>query len=205
MAKHSSAYFFQFISHLNNVEHTRKKMEFLYEQKLIVERDLNFVYSGLFLDVITNFENMIEDLFTDLLTGNTKHLSRKVQTKIIFPTINICRDIVYGTKSYIDWFPYDQTLKRSNIFFKNGLPFSSLEKQNKTILQEMVYIRNALAHKSRHALKMFNREVIKDKVLIPKEKSPIGYLRRIVALAPRQTQYEVYISEIANIAKILCH
>ena len=52
---------------------------------------------------------------------------------------------------------------------------------------------------------MFEKEVIKDKVLLQKEKTPTGYLRRPFALFPPQTQYEVYISEIARIAYILCY
>lgn len=180
-------------------------MESLYSQRKIVERDINFLYSGLFLDVITNFENMIEILFIDLLVGKTKHLSKKVQTRITFPSIAICRDIIYGTKSYLDWFPYETTVTRSNIYFKKGIPFNALKSSDKKILQEILYIRNALAHKSKHSLKMFEKEVIKDKVLLSKEKTPTGYLRRPFALSPPQTQYEVYISEIARIAYILCH
>ncbi|OHB97220.1 MAG: hypothetical protein A2W74_09405 [Planctomycetes bacterium RIFCSPLOWO2_12_38_17] len=205
MARQSSVFYKQLFGHLNNNEHTRKRMESLYSQRKIVERDINILYSGLFLDVITKFENMIEILFIDLLVGKTKHLSKKVQTKITFPSIAICRDIIYGTKSYLDWFPYDITVRRSNIYFKNGIPFNALESSDKKILQEILYIRNVLAHKSKHSLKMFEKEVIKDKVLLQKEKTPTGYLRRPFALFPPQTQYEVYISEIARIAYILCY
>lgn len=205
MAKRSSVFYKQLIGHVNNNEHTRKRMESLYSQKKILERDLNFLYSGLFLDVFTNFENMIESLFIDLLVGKTKHLSKKVQARVRFSSVAICRDIIYGAKSYLDWFPYDATLKMSNIYFKKGLPFNALENSDKKILKEVLLIRNALAHKSKHSLKMFGKEVIKDKVLLPKEKTPIGYLRRKFSISPPQTQYEVYISEIAKIAHILCH
>ncbi|HHT9137642.1 MAG TPA: hypothetical protein ACFYEK_10420 [Candidatus Wunengus sp. YC60] len=205
MARQSSVFYKQLLGHLNNNEHTRKKMESLYSQKKIVERDINFLYSGLFLDVIANLENLIEILFIDLLVGKTKHLSKIVQARVTFPSIAICRDIIYGTKSYLDWFPYDTTVRRSKIYFKKGFPFNTLENSDKKILQEILYIRNALAHKSKHSLKMFEKEVIKDKVLLPKEKTPTGYLRRSFALSPPQTQYEVYLSEIARIAYILCH
>ena len=94
----SSIYYERLLGHLKNIEHTRKKMESLYSQKKIAERDLNFVYSGLFLDIITHFENTIENMFIDLLIGKSIHSSKKVKVKVAFPSKNICRDIIYELK-----------------------------------------------------------------------------------------------------------
>lgn len=204
MTKLSSIFSTQLSGHLNNLEYTRKKMEVLFSKKQIVERDLNVVYAGLFLGAVTSFETLLEDLFLDLLTGRTKHISSKVRNKVTFSSTTVCRSIIYGGKKYVDWLPYNYTTGRAEIFFKEGLPFSAIEKADNNTLQEIMYIRNVLAHNSKHALKVFENMVIGSRTLLPKERTPVGYLRRPIAASPPQTQYEVYVAELAKIAYILC-
>lgn len=146
-----------FIGHLNNIEFTRKKMERLFRKKLIVKKDIEVVYNGLLLDALTCFENFIEDLFINLLIADSVHPSFAVKAKHKFNSTKICREIIYAGKNYIDWLPYDFTIKRAKIFLKNGKPFTNLDKADRKVLTQISYIRNAIAHKSRHSIKMFNK------------------------------------------------
>ena len=68
----------------------------------------------------------------------------------------------------------------------------------------MFYIRNAIAHKSRHALRVFSEKVIDDQNLLSQEKKPVGYLRSNYATSPPQTRYELIIFNMVQIARKLC-
>lgn len=60
----------QFKFQIQLLEATRQKMEHLYSAGQISEDDIDHVYSGLFLDLFTEFERLIEELFLGLLSGN---------------------------------------------------------------------------------------------------------------------------------------
>lgn len=112
MANNTSKYLNGLISHLNNIDFTRKKMETLFDKNLIVKRDIEIIYGGLFLDALTCFENFIEELFVNLLIVGSHH-SSSIRPKHTFNSTRSCREIIYAGKRYVDWFPYDLTLKRS--------------------------------------------------------------------------------------------
>src|SRR5438309_2089669 len=67
------------ISHLSNIEKTRRKSEDLFSQGRLVYRDLELIYAGLFLDSVTSFERYIEELFIGILTTRCRHESKKVK------------------------------------------------------------------------------------------------------------------------------
>jgi len=193
-----------FIGHLKYIELTRSKMEQLFSRKIIVRRDIEFIYEGIYLNAITHFENFIENLFINLLSNKAEHPSRDVKPKLLFSSTVICRDIVCAGKSYVDWFPYDFTIKRAKVYFKKGLPFTALEKADKKGISEILYIRNAIAHKSKHSVKMFTKHLIDGLILTPREKTPAGFLRSNYAASPPQTRYEFLIFQIVQIARKLC-
>lgn len=200
MPKSASDFVNDLRGHLKNIEKTRCKAERLYQEGNLVRRDLELVYAGLYLDAITSFENFIEDLFVRLLVGTAIHSSRLVVPKITFKSPVTCRNIVYGGGSYVDWFPYNQTQRRARVFFRQGLPFTALNNIDKKSIERMLCIRNAIAHKSRHARNRFDREVTNGLLLLPHEKTPAGYLRSKYAISPPQTQYELIRNNIVAIA-----
>ena len=200
MPKSASDFVNDFRGHLKNIEKTRSKTERLYQEGNLVRRDLELVYAGLYLDAITFFENFIEDLFVRLLAGTAIHPSRLVVPRIAFKSAATCRNIVYGGRSYVDWFPYQRTQERAGLFFQKGLPFTALDGLDKKNMNHMLCIRNAIAHKSRHARKKFDREVTNGLLLLPHEKTPAGYLRSNYAISPPQTQYELIRNNIVAIA-----
>ena len=204
MSKPASDFVNALIGHLKYIEQTRSKTERLYQEGYLVRRDVELIYAGLYLDAITSFENFIEDLFIRLLLGTAIHPSRLVVPKIAFKSAVICRNIVYGGRSFVDWFPYERTQERAEIFFQKGLPFTALDGLDRKNMNHMLCIRNAIAHKSKHALKRFEREVISGLPLLSQEEKPVGYLRSNYAMSPPQTRYELIIFNIVQIARKLC-
>lgn len=205
MPRDTRNYLNGFIGHLSNIEFTRKKMERLFDKKLLVKRDIEIIYTGLFLNALTYFENFIEELFINLLIADSVHPSATVKAKHKFNSTKICREIIYTGGKYVDWFPYDFTIKRAEIFLKNGKPFTNLDKTDRKVLTQIFYVRNAIAHKSRHSIKMFNKHVIEGLILMPREKTPVGFLRSLFAMAPSQTRYQYYISQIVHMSRKLYH
>ena len=113
--------------------------------------------------------------------------------------------MVFGGQNYVDWLPYRHTEQRALAFFRNGSPFTHLNGQDKALIEQLLYVRNAIAHKSDHAKRMFDEKIISTLSLTPREKTPAGYLRSIFRTAPNQTRYEYLILEIAAVAQKLCN
>jgi len=205
MAKPSIIIANEFIGHLKYLEMTRSKMEYLLGKGYIVRRDIEQVYEGLYIDSITSFEGFIEKLFIGLLVGNIVHDFSKIVPRIYFKSYSVARDVVYGGRTFVDWFPYERfSEKRAKSFFRNGWPFTCLKRNDKNKLENIMVIRNALAHKSTHSILRFRNEVIGSKPLRTKERTPSGYLRSRFRINPIQTQYENIIITLSEIAGELC-
>lgn len=200
MSKQSILLFNKLNNHLKNLEYTRKKIEKLVSKDIIVKRDVEQVYKGLFLEIYSSFENFIEELFLGLLLDKYVQNS-SVCTKVSFKSTKMARKVVFGGKPYVDWLPYkEHTVKRAKIFFRKGFPFTCLSEDEKNKLKECNIIRNVIAHKSKAAISRFDKEVIGSGLLPPAEKKPIGYLRGAFRQYPLQTRYENYLIYINNIS-----
>ena len=191
------------VGHLKALEWTRSKMETLLARGVIVRRDTECVYEGLYLDAITSLENLIEGLFLGLLTGRIVH-SSSVVPRVTFRSDRVARDVVFGGRNYVDWFPYRYTEQRAMAFFRSGTPFTTLDKAHKTQLENLLYIRNAIAHRSNYAKRKFEQEVIGSLPLTPRERTPAGFLRSRFRITPVQTRYENLVADIVSIALKLC-
>jgi hypothetical protein len=69
-------------------------------------------------------------------------------------------------------------------------------------LHKALLIRNALAHPSRHARKMFLERVVGSLALPPNQMNPAGYLRGQHAVA--QTRFEYLLAECGMVVRRLC-
>lgn len=203
MPKSANDLFTAFQKRLIRLNATREKVEQLHKANQILKFDVEQIYSGLFLDAFVSFERYIEELFIGYLSGRITAVSAKVQTNIVFRTNQLVIDVLLSGKSYVDWIPYDQTLKRADIFFKNGHPFTALTAQQKGVVLELHRIRNALAHRSDHAMEIFKRLVVGSLPVHPLEKRPPSFLRSLFRTSPNQTRFENYLFEILSIAQKL--
>lgn len=192
------------IGHLKSLELTRLKFELQFREGHIVRRDLEQVYSGLFLEAITSFEAFIEDLFIRLLISGSIRAPSHIVPKALFKSRSIAAQIVLGGQKYLDWLPYSFTERRAIAFFRNGLPFCSLDRPEKNSIEKWLLIRNVIAHKSKHAKKVFEEKLIEGIPLAPREKTPAGFLRSELRISPTLTRYQYYMLEMARVAQKLC-
>lgn len=202
MSRKASSLSCSLISHFNHLEKTRIKVTRLFDEKLLVKRDLRQVYKGLFLDAYTSFETFIEELFIGLVSGKLKCTNVKLNQINVMST-KAAKRIVFGEHKYLEWLPYKKTVKRSSLYFVQGNPFSSLADTDKGFLTKMSIIRNALAHKSNYSISKFDENIILEQNLTPDERTPEGYICTAFRSNPSTTRYEIYTNRFSVIAKKL--
>lgn len=207
MPKNSKTLHKEFLKKLKALNDTRIKFENAFSNSIIQDVDIRQAYAGLYLDLFTEFENLIEELFLGILKGDVKPNNSLVRSKIKIKPISELENIMHGTKAnrYFDWLPYsDATLPRAKIYLNDGKPFSFLTEIQKNKIAEYHTIRNAIAHKSKKAMNGFN-SLIASLTLLPVEKTPQGYLRNIPNPATGKTQLEIMSDELEAITYKLCH
>lgn len=151
---------------MNNIKQYNKlKIEYkrIINTRKRIDKNLKFkvdkekAYEWLFLYSVTLFENYLETIFLSLLKHKLKIKNRswiKLKKDIIFSANitdkNIKKFILWDKWwEYLDWLPYkNKTKERSKIFFLDWKPFTCLDSWNEDILNQIIKIRNFIAHKS---------------------------------------------------------
>ena len=180
---------------LRHADETRKRMELLFSQGALIERDILAVYEGLFLRSVVGFEDLVETVFFQILEGRS-HKSTW-GCKISGPVASL-RKCVLQDKNYLDWLPIDKTIDRSNIYLRGGKPFSSLDSDDKSKLVQVMAIRNAIAHPSASALAKFKKQVVGNTAIPHRERRPAPYLRG--QSRPSTCRFEIFVQGLGQIA-----
>lgn len=187
----------------NSIETTRSKMEGLLTSGAINLTDIQHLYAGLYLELFTEFESLLEELFFGLYNGTFFSRHYTINRKSRISPISEIQPIVYGGKAYVNWLPYkENTLKRAKLYFDLGEPFCQLSNGEIQLISNYHIIRNAIAHKSPNSLNKFNN-IIAGLPLLPREKTPTGYLRSIPS-GTGQNQFQIAVGELRMLANKLC-
>ena len=204
MGKRSSTLLRTFRAKITNLEGIRQKYESLFATAGLALDDIYQGYSGLYLDLFTEFESNLEALFIGLLTGDYYSSDPIVKRKVRFVPSSMSVEVLYSGRSYLDWIPYpNHTISRANRFFDNGFPFTKLTEPQKQRLNNLHIIRNAIAHKSSKAQSEF-QTLISYLTLLPHERTPAGYLRSIPNPATGDTQFQIAAQDLDGICTVLC-
>lgn len=204
MARQSSELATSYARQVRMLDTLRQKQEALYDAEQLSRRDVEHIYEGLYLRCITSFEAFIEELFVSLLCGAVTARA-EIRPRIEVRSRQVAREVITGRNTWVDWFPFDKTLKLAKAFFRGGRPFSSVSDGDRAFLNQTVWIRNAIAHRSRHALSVFDKQVVADLSLAPRDRKVAAFLRTTFTISPPpQTRYEYYATELARIATELC-
>ncbi len=189
---------------LRDIEFTRLKVESLFREKVIVKRDLDVAYSGLVINAVTSFENYLEKLFFLIMSGKSLFHNdvQPIVRSISKLSEKDIRSLVLGDNRYINWLPYDLTVKRSSAYLVEGNPFKKLKGQDTESLKKIVKIRNVIAHSSPFSEESF-QNLISDATLPPRERTPIGYLRSVYRTSPTMIQFQSLTGEIIRMSNKL--
>ncbi len=204
MAKSSIELLDSFGRKLKGLEQTRKKQEILFSNGKLVLRDTEEVYAALFLGVMVSFEALIEDLFIGLLSGKVFSRYSNINVRVKIHTNTVAREVILQERKFFNWIPYNNTKNIAKIFFTGGRPFSLVTTDNEKHIDKCLTIRHAIAHKSRHAVSKFQREVLGSLSLTPREKGAKSFLRAQFSANPPTIYYEQLVGELFRIASKLC-
>ena len=206
MTRASSALADKLADRFRQLERNRHQIEGLRSKGLLTKGAMHTMYEGLFLSAHVAFEGFLEELFLGLLVKDKGVKSRRltVVAKVEITSHAMARALVLGPdKEYIDWVPFNRTIKLAKVFFKDGRPFSKLKQPHKDILFKAHIIRNVIAHKSKHSLKKFRKHIIVSSSISPVERSPAGYLRGVIRITPTQTRFSILLSQLLLCARYL--
>jgi len=193
-----------YTSKLTYLEHTRNKIERLYLEGSIVRRDIEQVYEALYISSITAFEALLEDLFFGLLMGRLSSTTSGMRCKVTVSSEIVAREIALAGDKYLDWLPYKRTEERARTFFASGIPFSLIDGNKRSLLQECLFIRNAIAHRSIYATEIYKKNVLGSRILPPRQRGPASFLRSQFRTSPSQCRYEYYIANLIQISRLIC-
>jgi hypothetical protein len=178
-------------------------MEILNSQGYLDIRDIEHSYAGLYMELFTEFESLLENLFFGLYTGSFTSRVNNINRKSKITPVSEIQTVIYGGKAYVNWLPYkENTLKRAKLFFDYGEPFRQLTILENNKITDYHIIRNAIAHKSPNSLDKFD-QIIAPLALLPRERTPTGYLRS-KPQGGGQTQFEIAIVELKLMTQKLC-
>ena len=205
MPKHSRTLHNEFSIKVQALDAIRQSFENAFAAHIILDADIIQGYAGLYLDLFTEFEGLIENLFIGILSGAVSPNNTIVRRKITIKPVSKIESVLLGEKRvYMDWLPYDSTIKRANIYFDGGKPFTLLSIREKEKIKDYHKIRNAIAHKSKKTRNDFLK-IINGLTLLPIESTPQGYLRNIPNASTGQTQLEIIGNELTIISHKLCN
>jgi len=187
---------------VRGLDATRRRIDTLAAEGRLSIHATEQVYESLFLSCFTSVEVFVEDVFLEFLVSGT---APTAIPRVHVASVRVARELVVGPghKKYVDWFPYERTLERADLFFRGGRPFSNVGEPERQILNKAQTIRNAIAHRSRYSQQKFETHVIGSTILAPREYRPAPYLRGAATAAPPQTRYEVFATQLLAIAKTL--
>ena len=186
---------------LERIDYTRKRMEILHQDRRINETDMDSVYEALFLRAVTSFEAFLEGQFLAILQGRAGYAQNRVRVNMTAVSRKALFEILLQGRSYMQWLPFSNTIDRAKIYLKDGKPFSELDNGQRSILRTITVTRNAIAHKSDHALSTFEKDVIGSQALLPRERKPAGYLRG--ASSGMQKRFEIYLLQLGGMAQTI--
>ena len=203
MPRHSVELAAQFARRVRSIDRGRFRLEKLVQAGHLESRIATQMYEGLYLSAHISFEHFIEELFVGLLVDGRGVQSQRnaVRPRITVGSHRVARDIlVPGQRSYVDWLPYDNTVKTARKVFHGGRPFSELTKAELATLEKCQIIRNVIAHHSRFSVARFEKKVLANTPLPPVERTPAGYLRGLFRATPSQTRFEEVCAQLIRVA-----
>jgi hypothetical protein len=179
-----------------------RKQSALKEDRLIAQRDVDFVFEIAFFSCFIALENYIEARFISLITGNGKSDTNKFSVRVPIRSPVIAREFFYGGRTYVDLFPYKRTEELAERFFRNGYPFTGLDLSQKQELTLQHAIRNDLAHKSRASEETFRNLCTGRGIALPDRDMVVRrYLQTPFSID--ETRFENHVSQLISIVNAL--
>jgi hypothetical protein len=167
--------------------------------------DVELVYSSSFLSVCSQWESLLEAVLFETVCGeeSQRHGNRRFAS---FEKRRHLEDLLlFPGKDYVSIPTLKRAEELAGLFINQGRPISAVSERNRTLLQQAVLVRNAIAHESSFAVKAFCAKVPGVSALPRAKRSPGAFLRHEFRQSPSQRRYEVYFAAYKSAAtEIAC-
>lgn len=191
----------RFVGRVHRFRRCCGRIESEFARKRLRVTDVELVYSSSFLSVASQWEAFLEDALFEAVCGDvsSKQGNRRFAT---FRTRNNLRDVLlFPNKPFLSIPNLKGAEALAGLFINQGRPISAVSEQNRTFIQQAVYIRNAIAHESPFAIERFRVRVPGVTTLPRSKRSPGAFLRHEFRVAPSQRRVELYFAAYQSAAK----
>jgi hypothetical protein len=175
----------------NSANFSRRAQKFtLYHRDLIAE--------VAFLQAFLSWESFLEETFVLYAWGKIPP-KRRSSPKCVYPPPHsrelVEQILVPEGKKYIEWTEVNQVTNRAERFFVDGNPYCRVMRPNQSRLENMKFIRNAIAHASSYSQQKFQELVRNELGTFPPHLTIGGFLLTTMpGSSPPTSFFENYLS-----------
>ena len=108
--------------------------------------------------------------------------------------------LLFPDRNYIGIQGLSRAQGLASLFVAKGRPFSVVAEPNRTHIQQAVLVRNAIAHQSSFAVKIFREKVPGVASLPTSKRMPGAFLRHEFRVSPTQRRFELYLAAFQSAA-----
>ena len=192
-----------FVRQITRLEGCCQRIEAQFVHGGLHVTDVLLIYTSSFVSACARWEALLEEcLFTAVCgarskrPGNFRHATFRSRARF--------RNVaLYPNKDYFSFQSLKSTIEFASLFVNAGRPFSQISEANQTHLQQAMWIRNAIAHESDFAMRLFREKVPGVSSLPPNRRTPGHFLRFEFRTSPTQRRSELYFAAMKSAAREL--
>ena len=176
------------------------RIEHEFRRERLRVTDVELVYSSSFLSICSRWESLLEDILFEVVSGEESRKPGNRRNATFRTRKHLAHILLFPRKDYLSIPNLKHAEELAALFIDNGRPISAVTEPNRTLLQQAVWIRNAIAHESSFALEKFRTRVPGVASLPRTKRSPGAFLRHEFRVAPSQRRYELYFAAYQSAA-----
>lgn len=189
-----------FVRRVSSFRKRCARIERQFDNNRLLITDVELVYESSFLSVCSQWESLLRETLFEVVCGeeSTKRGNTRVAT--FKSRSHFRRLLLFPDRDYIAIHSLVRAQRLASLFVAKGRPFSVVAEENRTHIQQAVWVRNAIAHQSSFAVKIFREKVPGVESLPTSKRMPGAFLRHEFRVSPTQRRFELYFAAFQSAA-----
>jgi len=194
----------QFSSRIDQLRGCCNRVDELRVEKQMGLRECELLYESTFLAAQGYFEAVLGELLEECVCGRFRGTTGRY--RLIAPKSRVhFRGVLTQRRKYVDYMPYKSLVDTSKMYLHEGRPFSEVPIAQREMLAHAMKIRNAIAHRSSYAVKVFRKDVPGVGQLPANRRTPGVLLKRVYRRGPDERYLDLYFDSYEFVVKFLVH
>ena len=197
----------QLVSHTNRfirrVSSSRTRcarIERQFDKNRLRVTDVELVYESSFLSVCSQWEALLHETLFEVVCGGGSIRRGNTRLATFKNRSHFRKLLLFSDKNYIALQDLGRVEDMASLFVAKGRPFSAISDDNRTHIQQAMWVRNAIAHQSSFAVKTFRNKVPGVTSLPTSKRMPGPFLRHEFRVSPSQRRFELYFAAFQRAA-----